>query len=144
MFFSHSLLSSHDSSLGPLLANLLSSFIIQLSSLSLLFIKHKLCNTMHVATKSDIFFNANSDHFINNFNSSFCTLNVSSTHILIKYWIKFHFVSFPDNVIFPSFKWILYSRAHQINSVFDKFVELEIPFYICSFDSRYLKYIPIV
>lgn len=60
----HSSLSCHISPSLPLLANLFSASKIYSSSISSLFTIHKLCNTMHVATISDIFFKNTSGHFI--------------------------------------------------------------------------------
>ena len=84
-----------------ILANLFSVSTILSSSIPSLFTIHKLYNTIHVVTISRIFFNGISDRFIINLHLSFSIPNALCTHILVKYYIKFQFVSFPDNAVFP-------------------------------------------
>ena len=84
-----------------LLASLFFASTIQYSSIPSLFTMHRLCNTMHVAIIFGIFMKDISDHFIINLRLSFKIPKACSTHILIEDWMKFQFISFPNNALFP-------------------------------------------
>ena len=100
IFSPRNLVPSYKSPLVTLLDSLFYVSTIHSFSIASLFAMHKLCKTMHVATIYGIFPKSTSNHFIINLHLPFKIPNTYSMHILVKGWIKFHFVSFSNNAIF--------------------------------------------